>query len=104
MTDYVCETQFNRFPDPTSPVLVLSRGGFIPGTQFRTFESFQGVAADGVKRVAVIDDEDRLVPMAEVANNAFFAAAPSDRIKAIAALSEGGAVIWQSAPVQLPVE
>ena len=40
LTNYVCETQFNRFPDPTSPVLVLSRGGFVPGTQLRTFEAF----------------------------------------------------------------
>jgi hypothetical protein len=45
LTNYICETKFNRFPDPTSPVLVLSRGGIIPGTQLRTFEAFNGVAA-----------------------------------------------------------
>ena len=104
LTNYVCETQFNRFPDPTGPVLVLSRGGIIPGTQFRTFEAFHGLAADGVKSVGVIDAQDRLVPMADVRSNAFYADAPSDRIKAIVALDENGEVIWRSAPVPLPDE
>ena len=104
LTNYVCETQFNRFPDPTSPVLVLSRGGFVPGTQLRTFEAFNGVAADGVKRVGVIDGQDRLMPMADVRRNAFYAEAPDDSIKAIVALDENGEVIWQSAPVPLPDE
>ena len=104
LTNYVCETQFNRFPDRTSPVLVLSRGGIIPGTQLRTFEAFNGLAADGVKTVGVIDAQGRLVPMAEVRGNAFSADAPGDRIKAIVALDEKGEVIWQSAPVPLPDE
>ena len=104
LTNYVCETQFNRFPDPTSPVLVLSRSGFIPGTELRTFEAFHGVAADGVKRVGVIDAQDRLVPMAAVRGNAFSADAPSDRVKAVVALDENGEVIWRSAPPQLPDE
>jgi hypothetical protein len=85
-------------------VLVLSRGGIVPGTQLRTFEAFNGIAADGVKRVGVIDAQDRLVPMADVMGNAFSADAPSDRIKAIVALDEKGEVIWQSAPVPLPDE
>ena len=93
-----------RFPDRTSPVLVLSRGGIIPGTQLRTFEAFNGLAADGVKTVGVIDAQDRLVPMAEVRGNAFSADAPGDRIKAIVALDEKGEVIWQSASVPLPDE
>jgi hypothetical protein len=104
LTNYVCETQFNRFPDPTSPVLVLSRSGFVPGTELRTFEAFNGVAADGVKRVGVIDAQDRLVPMAAVRGNAFSADAPSDGVKAVVALDEKGEVIWRSAPVQLPDE
>jgi hypothetical protein len=104
LTNYVCETQFNRFPDPTSPVLVLSRGGIIPGTQLRTFEAFNGLAADGVKRVGVIDAQDRLMPIADVQRNAFYADAPGDRFKAIVALDENDEVIWQSAPVPLPDE
>lgn len=104
LTNYVCETQFNRFPDPTAPVLVLSRGGIIAGTQLRTFEGFNGLAADGVKRVGVIDEQDRLVPMADVRGNAFYADAPGDRIKAIVALDENGEVIWRSDPVPLPDE
>jgi hypothetical protein len=104
LTNYVCETRFNRFPDPTSPVLVLSRAGFIPGTEFRTFEAFRGLAADGVKRVGVIDAQDRLVPMAAVRRNAFSADAPSDRVKAVVALDEKGDIIWRSAPPQLPDE
>ncbi|MGH3063135.1 MAG: hypothetical protein ACRDMK_02250 [Gaiellaceae bacterium] len=71
------------------------------GTQLRTFEAFNGVAADGVKRVGVIDAQDRLMPMADVRRNAFYAEAPGDRIKA---LDENGEVIWQSAPVPLPDE
>ncbi|HEV2903117.1 MAG TPA: hypothetical protein VGW30_07620 [Gaiellaceae bacterium] len=104
LTNFVCETQFNRFPDPTGPVLVLSRGGFIPGTQFRTYESFHGLAADGVARVGVVDGQERLVPMATVRGNAFYGEAPADRIKAIVALDENGEVIWRSAPVPLPDE
>lgn len=104
LTNYVCETQFNRFPDPTSPVLVLSRGGIIPGTQLRTFEAFDGLAADGVKRVGVIDAQDRLVPLADVRGNAFHADPPGDRIKTIVAFDEDDEVIWQSAPVPLPDE
>ena len=104
LTNYVCETQFNRFPDPTSPVLVLSRGGIIPGTRLRTFEGFTGLAADGVQRVGVIDAQDRLVPMADVRGNAFYADPPVDRVKAVVALDEDGEVIWQSAPVPLPDE
>jgi hypothetical protein len=69
-----------------------------------TFEAFNGVAADGVKRVGVIDAEDRLMPIADVRRNAFYAEAPRDRIKAIAALGENGEVIWQSAPAPLPDE
>ena len=70
----------------------------------RTFESFTGLAADGVTRVGVITELDRLVPLAAVRGNAFYADALSRRIKAIVALDEKGEVIWQSAPVPLPDE
>ncbi len=52
----------------------------------------------------MIDAQDRLVPMAAVRGNAFYADPPSDRVKAVVALDEKDEVIWRSAPPQLPDE
>jgi hypothetical protein len=59
---------------------------------------------DGVHSVGVIDARDRLVPMARVQGNAFWANPPGDRVKAVVALDADGEVIWRSAPVPLPDE
>lgn len=104
LTNFSCESQFGRFPDSESPVLLLARGGLLSGTNLMVYESFQGLAADGISKVGVIDARDRLVPMAAVRGNTFSADAPSDRVKAVVALDEQGEVIWRSAPPQLPDE
>jgi hypothetical protein len=104
VTNFNCETTFGRFPDPENPVMVIARGGFFPGTQWRSYDSFQGVAADGVASVGVVDARDRVVPMAQVRRNAFFADRPTDRVKAVVALDADGEVIWRSPPVEWPEE
>jgi hypothetical protein len=98
LTNFICETQFARFPDSESPVLMLARGGVLYGTDLMVYESFLGLAADGISKVGVIDEQDRLVPMADVDGNAFQADAPDGRVKSIVALDEAGEVIWRSPP------
>jgi hypothetical protein len=78
--------------------MLLARGGVLYGTHLMVYESFLGLAADGVSKVGVIDEEDRLVPMADVERNAFFADAPEGRVKSVVALDEAGEVIWRSPP------
>lgn len=104
LTHHTCETGFGRFPDSESPVLVLSRGGFLSGTELLSYESFRGLAADGVQRVGVIDAQDQLVQVADVVGNAFFVDAPQDRIKAVVALDKGGEILWRSPPRQVAAE
>jgi hypothetical protein len=98
LTNFMCDSQFGRFPDPESPVLLLARGGVLYGTNLMVYESFLGLAADGISKVGVIDEQDRLVPMADVDGNAFSADAPEGRVKSIVALDEAGEVIWKSPP------
>ena len=57
-----------------------------------------------MKRIAVIDAQDRVVPTADVVGNIFYSAGPSGRVKGIAALDEAGEVIWRSAAIQPPDE
>ena len=104
LTNFVCESQFGRFPDSESPVLLLARGGILNGTDLMVYESFLGLAADGVANVGVIDEQDRLVPMADVDGNAFSGDAPDGRVKSVVALDEAGEVIWRSPPRTPPDE
>jgi hypothetical protein len=104
LTNYGCEIGFARFPDPKQPVMIVSRGEVLPAAALMAYHSFQGFAADGVKRIAIIDAQDRVVPVADVVDNVFYAAKPPDRAKAVAALDGAGEVIWRGAEVQLPVE
>lgn len=104
LTNFICETQFGRFPDSESPVLLLARGGVLYGTDLMVYESFLGLAADGISKVGVIDEQDRLVPMADVEGNAFSGDAPEGRVKSIVALDEAGEVIWRSPPRTPPDE
>ena len=55
-------------------------------------------------KVGVIDEQDRLVPMADVDGNAFYADAPEGRVKSVVALDEAGDVIWRSPPRTPPDE
>jgi hypothetical protein len=104
LTSFICESQFGRFPDAESPVMLLARGGILSGTILMVYESFVGLAADGVAKVGVIDEQDRLVPMADVDGNAFYAEAPEGRVKSVVALDEAGEVIWKSPPRTPPDE
>jgi hypothetical protein len=104
LTNFACETQFGRFPDAESPIMLLARGGVLSGTNLMVYESFHGLAADGISKVGVIDAQDRLVPMADVERNAFYASAPEGRVKSIVALDEAGEVIWRSPPRPPPDE
>jgi hypothetical protein len=104
LTNYGCDVGLGRFPDPGQPVMVVGRLEVLPELQLMVYRSFQGFAADGVKRMAMIDAEDRVVPVADVVENVFYADEPLDRAKAVVALDESGEVIWRSAGVQQPVE
>jgi hypothetical protein len=104
LTGYGCETGFLRFPDPERPVMVVGRMQVLPGTQLMVYESFAGFAADGVKRIGVIDAQDHVIQVTNVVDNVFFTPNPPDRAKAVAALDSAGEVIWRSAGVQLPDE
>lgn len=67
-----------------------------PGPPPTVFASFAGFAADDVKRIGVIDVDDRLIPVANVVANVFFSPQPPPELKAVAALDEAGEVIWRS--------
>jgi catechol 2,3-dioxygenase-like lactoylglutathione lyase family enzyme len=104
LTTYSCETMFERFPDPKEPLRVMGPFFWDAGTQLRDYQSFQGLAADGVHSVGVIDARDRVVPIARVQRNAFWADPPADRVKALVALDADGEVIWRSEPPPPPDE
>jgi hypothetical protein len=103
LTNYSCETTFQRFPDPKQPLRVLGTMYYSLATQLQDYQSFYGLAADGVHSVGVIDARDRLVRMARVQGNAFWAD-PVDQVKAVVALDADGDVIWRSAPAPPPDE
>ncbi len=102
LTNHRCEMNFQRFPDPKDPLRVL--GGYFDRGQLLEYESFYGLAADGVDGVGVIDAQDRLVPMARVQGNASWADPPADGVKGVVALDADGEVIWRSAPIPQPEE
>ncbi len=97
-----CETGFQRFPDPAQPVMTVSGLQLFPGEQLFVYDTVAGFAADGVKRIAVIDAQDRVMPIAEVVDNVFYSDGPEDRVKALAALDESGEVIWRTAAIPPP--
>jgi hypothetical protein len=84
--------------------MIAARIQGVPGTQLINYESFAGFVADAVKRVAVIDENERLRPVADVVGNVFYASKPPTRAKAVAALGEAGEVICRGGEVQSPVE
>ena len=99
-----CETGFQRFPDPAQPVMTVRGLESIPNTQILVHNAVAGFAADGVKRIAVIDAQDRVVPIAEVVDNTFYSTGQGDQVKALAALDEADEVIWRTAPIEPPDE
>jgi hypothetical protein len=93
-----------RFPDPKQPVVFIGTLTPLPDAQLFEFQSFQGFAADGVKRIAVINPQDHVVPVADVVDNVFVALTPPEKAKTVAALNAAGEVIWRGPGVQLPDE
>lgn len=104
LTGFACEGDFLRFPDPKRPVMVVSRQQGDPVTRLFSYDRFEGFAADGVRRVGVIDAEDRVVAVAAVRRNVFSTPEPPAAFKRLVALDEAGEVIWRGAEVPQPTE
>jgi hypothetical protein len=104
LANYGCETTFQRFPDPQQPLRVMGTVFYDMGTQLLEYQTFFGLAADGVHSVGVIDARERMVPVARVQGNAFWADPPTDPVKSVVALDDDGEVIWRTPPAPLPDE
>lgn len=104
LTDYGCETGFLRFPDPQRPVMVVGRLELAPATGLVSYTSFGGFAADGVRRIGVIDSGGRVVEVTDVRDNVFYAPDPPEDVKAVVALDEKREVIWRGLEAQPQAE
>ena len=104
LTGYICEGDFIRFPDPKRPVMVIGRISIDPAARLVNYERFVGFAADGVKRIGIIDAEDRLIQVTGVVENTFFTPGPLSGVKRLAALDATGEIIWRGDEVPLPDE
>jgi len=104
LTEYGCETGFLRFPDPQRPVLVLGRLELASETGMVAYSSFGGFAADGVKRIGVVDSRDRVVEVTDVRDNVFYTPDPPQDAKAVVALDEDREVIWRGFEAQRQAE
>ena len=100
MTDYSCETAANPFPSPAVPVINVGRQVGTINPQLVEYGTFAGFAADGVRKVGIIDESDRVVPVADVVKNVYYSPTPPPGAKHLVALDERGEVIWRSAGVQ----
>lgn len=99
-----CETGFTRFPDPKQPVMTVGRLRISPLNQRMNYLSFAGFSANGVNRVAIVDADDRVIPVTNVVDNVFFTPTPPQDVKTVAALDAEGKVIWRGAGVPPPAE
>ena len=106
ITGYACETGFLRFPDKQRPVMLVGRQSVTPGGDPRiwTYDTFGGFAADGIKQIAIVDADDRMVRVADVVQNVFYAATPPTEVKQVVGLDEAGEVIWRGPVRQIPDE
>lgn len=104
LTGFTCEGDFVRFPDPKRPVMPIGRISIDPVKRVWNYEAFAGFAADGVKRIGVLDANGRLVEVARVAKNTFLADEPPQGVKRLAALDAAGEVIWRGDEVPQPDE
>lgn len=103
LTEFSCETGLTRFPDPMRPLIVLGRLQ-ADAEGLLTYNTFAGIAADGVERVAYFDGQGRLIPVTDVVDNVFFTPDPPGGIKQLAALDAAGEVVWRGGGVQVPEE
>jgi hypothetical protein len=104
LTEYACQTDANPFPSPEVPVINVGRFAGTRDPELLDYIQFAGFAADAVKRVGIIDKNDRVIPVADVVDNVYYAPTPPTGAKRMVALDEDGKVIWRSAGVQRPVE
>lgn len=104
LTNFNCETGFVRFPAPERPVMVVARQQANPIAETIVYDAFAGFAADGVKRIGVVDAENRLIEITNVVDNVFFTPDPPESVRYVTALDEAGEVIWRSEGVQRPDE
>lgn len=102
LTGFNCEAGLTRFPDPKQPVMTVGRLQISPVNQRMNYLSFAGFAADGVKRVAIVDGDDSVIPVTNVVDNVFFTPTPPQEVKTVAALDAEGKVIWRGAGVPPP--
>jgi hypothetical protein len=101
---FSCEGDFLRFPDPKRPVIATGRVTMDPAKRLMSYDRFIGFAADGVKRIGVIDAQNRVIGVTDVVDNTFFAPAPLTEFKRIVALDAAGEIIWRGAEVPVPTE
>jgi hypothetical protein len=104
LTEYACETAANPFPSPDVPVINVGRQQGTRDPELLEYLQFAGFAADAVDRVGIIDKNDRVIPVADVVDNVYYAPKPPPGAKRMVALNEEGEVIWRSAGVQRPEE
>jgi hypothetical protein len=103
ITGYACETGFVRFPDRERPVMVIGIQQAV-GNRLISYQRFAGFAADAVKRIGVIDAQNRLIQVTGVVDNVFFTPEPPEEIKRVVALDATGEIIWRGPEVPLPDE
>jgi hypothetical protein len=97
IVELVCEKGFQRFPDAKRPVVNVSRFEISIEAPHLHYTSLAGFAADGVTRIAVVDTNNGLVPVADVLNNVYYSKElPKDGVNGLAALDEDGKVVWRS--------
>ena len=104
LTEYACQTSANPFPSPEIPVINVGRLVGTRDPELIEYGQFAGFAADAVHRVGIIDKNDRVIPVAEVVDNVYYAPKPPPGAKRMVALDAEGKVIWRSAGVQRPEE
>jgi hypothetical protein len=105
LTDYSCRTDANPFPSPDFPVIHVGRHQVATANpQLVEYLAFAGFAADGVRSVGIVDSSDRVTRVADVVDNAYYAATPPAPAKHLVAFDEDGDVIWRSPAVPQPDE
>jgi hypothetical protein len=88
-----------QFPSRAHPLMDFSS---IEASMERPHPHFlllAGIAADGVKRIAVIDADNRVVPAVDVVDNVYFTRSlPKGDFHGLAALDADDKVVWRDPP------
>ncbi|HEY7705813.1 MAG TPA: hypothetical protein VH968_01435 [Gaiellaceae bacterium] len=90
-----------QFPSSRLPVMDFSPITMSHERPFPHYMRLEGIAADGVAQIAVIDADDRLHPAADVVENVYYAdTLPQGSHLGLAALNGRGDVIWRTPRVR----